>query len=186
MRPGTNSPCVGSSLTLTIALAGAFAAAGCSGHTVPQPLVLETRSVQCGGSPGLLPPCPGAGSCVPDPQQQPPCPTGAGGSECVGKCQCFRGLACAQGEVFDSAPDVCACVPAPATPPPSKVACGGLAGTPCPGIGLCLDDPSDNCDPKYGAADCSGACYCPGFGCASGFALDASPAVCACLPTASR
>jgi hypothetical protein len=36
--------------------------------------------------------------------------------------------------------------------------CGGFAGTPCPQGQLCLDDPSDDCDPDQGGADCIGLC----------------------------
>lgn len=39
-------------------------------------------------------------------------------------------------------------------------ACGGFAGTACPGLGECVDDPSDDCDPQAGGADCSGVCIC--------------------------
>jgi hypothetical protein len=36
--------------------------------------------------------------------------------------------------------------------------CGGIAGFPCPEGKKCVDDPSDNCDPTRGGADCSGIC----------------------------
>ncbi len=36
--------------------------------------------------------------------------------------------------------------------------CGGIAGFPCPAGKKCVDDPSDNCDPTQGGADCSGIC----------------------------
>ncbi|WNG39940.1 hypothetical protein F0U61_44360 [Archangium violaceum] len=36
--------------------------------------------------------------------------------------------------------------------------CGGFAGTPCPKGQLCVDDPSDDCDPERGGADCIGIC----------------------------
>ncbi|MBM7117319.1 hypothetical protein [Archangium primigenium] len=36
--------------------------------------------------------------------------------------------------------------------------CGGFAGLPCPEPLVCVDDPSDSCDPKQGGADCSGIC----------------------------
>jgi hypothetical protein len=41
---------------------------------------------------------------------------------------------------------------------PKKQACGGIAGRPCADGGTCVDDPSDNCDPKRGDADCIGIC----------------------------
>lgn len=36
--------------------------------------------------------------------------------------------------------------------------CGGIAGFPCDGGFTCVDDPSDDCDPNAGGADCSGIC----------------------------
>ncbi len=36
--------------------------------------------------------------------------------------------------------------------------CGGIAGIPCPKGQECVDDPSDDCDPKHGGADCGGVC----------------------------
>lgn len=39
-----------------------------------------------------------------------------------------------------------------------KQMCGGIAGFPCP-VGMkCVDDPSDDCDPAKGDADCAGIC----------------------------
>jgi len=39
-----------------------------------------------------------------------------------------------------------------------KQMCGGIAGFPCPEGKKCIDDPSDNCDPARGGADCAGIC----------------------------
>ncbi len=36
--------------------------------------------------------------------------------------------------------------------------CGGIAGIACTGGSVCIDDPSDSCDPASGGADCSGIC----------------------------
>lgn len=36
--------------------------------------------------------------------------------------------------------------------------CGGIAGIPCPDGQTCIDDPSDDCDPNMGGADCGGIC----------------------------
>ena len=37
-------------------------------------------------------------------------------------------------------------------------ACGGIAGLKCPAEHACTDNPSDDCDPAAGAADCIGIC----------------------------
>lgn len=42
--------------------------------------------------------------------------------------------------------------------PPDPGFCGGIAGIPCPKGQECIDDPSDDCDPNNGGADCSGIC----------------------------
>lgn len=66
--------------------------------------------------------------------------------------------------------------------PPEGPSCGGIAGIPCPGAGQCEDDPSDNCDPDQGGADCGGICTCNVEGdCTSGFVWDSSPEVCGCV-----
>lgn len=39
-----------------------------------------------------------------------------------------------------------------------KQMCGGIAGFPCPDGMKCVDDPTDNCDPTQGGADCAGIC----------------------------
>jgi hypothetical protein len=42
---------------------------------------------------------------------------------------------------------------------PAKArACGGIAGIQCPYGQVCVDDPSDSCDPEHGGADCPGLC----------------------------
>ena len=40
----------------------------------------------------------------------------------------------------------------------SPPVCGGVAGFECPSPLVCVDDPSDNCDPAQGGADCGGIC----------------------------
>jgi len=63
------------------------------------------------------------------------------------------------------------------------VSCGGLLGGPCPGLGKCVDDPNDKCDPAAGAADCAGICSCvQNVLCTTDSKFDSSPAVCACVP----
>jgi hypothetical protein len=43
-------------------------------------------------------------------------------------------------------------------PSPDKESCGGFAGKLCPEGKSCVDDPSDDCDPAKGGADCMGIC----------------------------
>ena len=43
--------------------------------------------------------------------------------------------------------------------------CGGFGGFPCPEGYACIDDPSDDCDPQRGGADCSGICVLGGLSC---------------------
>lgn len=43
-------------------------------------------------------------------------------------------------------------------PGPSLVACGGITGEACPEGFTCVDDPTDDCDPATGGADCLGVC----------------------------
>lgn len=62
--------------------------------------------------------------------------------------------------------------------------CGGIAAFECPGAGSCVDNPNDGCDPERGGADCGGLCECNVRAlCIQGFAFDASPEVCACVPS---
>ena len=64
-----------------------------------------------------------------------------------------------------------------------SVFCGGIAGFPCPGAGQCVDDPSDDCDPENGGADCGGVCQCVANAlCVVGSHFDSSPKVCGCVP----
>jgi hypothetical protein len=68
-----------------------------------------------------------------------------------------------------------------------KVTCGGIAGIKCPEGGLCVDDPSDSCDPQHGGADCGGVCVCDKLArCALGYHFDRSLTVCACVPDAPK
>ncbi len=55
--------------------------------------------------------------------------------------------------------------------------CGGIRGLTCDGTDICVDDPSDSCDPTHGGADCMGSCrpaICSGqtARCAAGFHWD--------------
>jgi hypothetical protein len=61
--------------------------------------------------------------------------------------------------------------------------CGGVAGVRCPGAGVCVDDPHDDCDPESGGADCGGFCECDTLGvCTEGMIWDESPLACGCVP----
>jgi hypothetical protein len=74
--------------------------------------------------------------------------------------------------------------PIPPPPTPVPVHCGGIAAIPCPGAGVCQDDPSDTCDPQQGGADCGGVCSCGPNNklCVKGTVWNGDPAVCACVP----
>ncbi len=84
---------------------------------------------------------------------------------------------CAAGTVCEVQPDgTAACVP-------NGTFCGGIAGFVCAGEGECVDDPTDDCDPNMGGADCGGLCVCNAIGlCVDGFVWDESPEVCGCVP----
>jgi hypothetical protein len=65
----------------------------------------------------------------------------------------------------------------------TPVACGGILARPCPGNGKCVDDPSDDCDPANGGADCGGICSCVQTElCVRGSHFDNAPTVCKCVP----
>ena len=73
------------------------------------------------------------------------------GNEPSGRCNDNRD--CSPGERCDAG----GCLPISGLPP-----CGGFAGLPCPEEGqVCVDDPSDNCNPQNGGADCIGVCVAP-------------------------
>jgi len=160
----------------------------------------------CGGFAGIA--CPGAGSCVDNPNDG--CDPERGGADCGGVCECSAAAAsCPEGVPFDESPDVCACVPAEPVNPcaavlcpvnttcdvidgearcnpiaPSGPFCGGIAALECPGAGTCVGNPNDGCDPARGGADCGGLCECNVLAlCIPGFEFDASPEVCACVAT---
>lgn len=72
---------------------------------------------------------------------------------------------------------------------PQAATCGGFAGTACPEGFECVDDPSDDCDPNNGGADCMGLCEeraCPLLACDpicdNGSVLDANGCeTCECI-----
>jgi hypothetical protein len=170
--------------------------ADCGGICVPQP------GPFCGGIAGFA--CPGAGQCVDDPTDS--CDPEMGGADCGGNCVCVAIALCIQGSHFDTDPKVCACVPDTQPDPcaavrcaagthcevvgedaaacvPNGPECGGFAGIACAGLGRCVDDPSDACDPEMGGADCGGNCVCDALAkCREGSHFDADPKVCTCVP----
>jgi hypothetical protein len=161
----------------------------CCGHTYPSTVCdCSGGSFACYATDAcMIPPdaCGGTGgagggpSCQADSDCAVPavcqaCPDGTSYSCAVGKCV---GGAC-QTEF----------PPCPALDGGTPTTCGGFGNVPCPGIGQCIDDPSDSCDPKNGGADCPGICTCSGatIDCMPGYVFDASPAVCDCVaPNAS-
>ena len=119
---------------------------------------------------------------------------GRGGGDANGKVcgskVCAPGLECCNASCGTCTPPggVCtqqACEPAPGegNPAPKPPFCGGIGGFPCKGGSRCVDDPSDDCDPRRGGADCGGICVCEGLArCRVGYRFDKSPEVCACVP----
>jgi len=161
---------------------------GCDGHTYGNSCFAATagaavehsgacaKGPTCGGIAGIA--CPGTGRCVDDPSDN--CDPATGGADCTGICSCIETVLCIRGTHFDSDPKVCACVPDAPT-------CGGFAGIACPGMGRCVDDPSDNCDPTAGGADCAGICSCiETVLCIRGTHFNSDPKVCSCVPDAKQ
>lgn len=103
----------------------------------------------------------------------------------VNPCDTVR---CAKGTHCEAQQVQCVRAPCPpiaqCVPDGPAVRCGGFAGLVCPGVGSCVDDPSDSCDPMQGGADCGGLCVCstPKSPCGAGKRFDAAPGVCACVP----
>lgn len=69
--------------------------------------------------------------------------------------------------------------------------CGGIQGAVCSGDTVCVDDPTDSCDPNRGGADCSGVCVppppdCRTLGCGRGSYCSACPTathiIFSCIP----
>jgi hypothetical protein len=163
----------------------------------------------CGGFGGFPCPDPDAQDCVDDPSDD--CDPANGGADCGGICvpktsdpcatvRCRAGTVC---QVSDMGSPACVAI---------GPFCGGIAARPCPGLGECIDNPTDSCDPRAGGADCGGVCVCEQTSscprgsvfdssatvcdcaakvcvqnvlCARGTTFDNSPDVCACVPDAS-
>ena len=73
---------------------------------------------------------------------------------------------------------------------PKPTFCGGIAGFPCPEGQTCIDDPSDDCDPNNGGADCGGICVAETNPCAAVLCITGTEcinrngvAVCVPVPT---
>lgn len=73
-----------------------------------------------------------------------------GAGETCGPKMCL--MYCEIGDPFCCGPSTCE-----PKAPPSKL-CGGFANLPCDKGEKCVDDPSDDCDPSSGGADCGGVC----------------------------
>ena len=160
----------------------------------------------CGGVAGF--PCPAGLECIDDPNDE--CDPTMGGADCGGICvpatdacatvRCRAGTHCevdASGTaqcVADPPLDPCAtvrCARGSVCQPneqggagcvPAGPFCGGIAAFMCPGIGECIDDPTDDCSPRTGGADCSGVCVCEQTQtCPRGSVFDSSTKVCACV-----
>lgn len=132
----------------------------------------------------------GEGVCTPLEPEVDACATVrcAAGTECVvvdGRAECqptepnpCAAVLCEVGSICEVIDGEAQCTAVESGP-----FCGGFAGIECPGAGICADDPSDDCDPDNGGADCGGLCECNSLGlCVPGFIFDASPSVCGCVP----
>lgn len=113
----------------------------------------------CGGIGGF--PCPLAGqTCIDNPNDS--CDPNKGGRDCSGICAFLDPVL--QPPAVARSPKVPS-KPAGPKPKLTGAPCGGFLGTPCEGAGeVCIDDPSDDCDPEHGGADCSGICVGPQCG----------------------
>jgi hypothetical protein len=65
---------------------------------------------------------------------------------------CPPGYECQGPQLAWDAPGSCVAIP-----PPGQT-CGGIANLQCPAGQICVEDPTDSCDPQNGGADCGGVC----------------------------
>ncbi|HMI90595.1 MAG TPA: hypothetical protein VK509_04490 [Polyangiales bacterium] len=114
---------------------------------------------------------------------------GTSGGEACGSMTCGDGETCCNPScgICTKPGEGCTKQLCEPTDPPVKdpQRCGGFGGFPCPGLGDCADDPSDDCDPKNGGADCGGICKCtagPTVLCQAGMPFNPDPHVCSCAP----
>jgi hypothetical protein len=96
-------------------------------------------------------------------------------------------IECDPGQHCELEPVICVRAPCPPMPvcvddPAPAPTCGGLGGLDCPGIGECVDDASDSCEPTRGDTDCSGSCECNVIArCMAPLVWDGSAEVCDCV-----
>jgi hypothetical protein len=108
--------------------------------------------VFCGGIAGF--PCPGAGSCIDDPNDD--CDPNQGGADCGGLCVCEAIGLCTDGYAWNSSPEVCGCEPV--TNPCAAVLC--MEGTSCEVI-----EGKPVCVPLPGGQACGAVTCAKGFEC---------------------
>lgn len=77
-------------------------------------------------------------------------------SQCSGDADCKPGYRCGYDPRADCSAD--GWCPQICLPDETPRGCGGFAGTACADGFVCNDDPSDECDPNAGGADCPGVC----------------------------
>jgi hypothetical protein len=128
--------------------------------------------ITCGGFAGIQ--CPEGFECVDDPNDN--CDPQNGGADCGGICKKKEQPSPIPTDSCAAAGGVCGSITSSGILCPSGTVsaahvgecgiggtccvatCGGFAGTACSGGLTCKDDPSDDCDPSKGGADCMGIC----------------------------
>jgi PrcB C-terminal len=94
---------------------------------------------------------------------------------------CVEGQHCEMLEI-ECITTPCNDIPVCVNDAPAVPTCGGIAGIDCPGLGTCLDNPFDSCDPNNGGADCGGLCSCLTTKiCPLGSVWNPAVDVCACV-----
>ena len=69
--------------------------------------------------------------------------------------------ACTDGESTRTTPRSVLGATIAVQPASDPIPCDGFAGLACPDGYVCVDDPTDDCDPDRGGADCAGICTLP-------------------------
>ncbi|KAJ9451570.1 hypothetical protein DIPPA_24865 [Diplonema papillatum] len=150
---------------------------------VKVPLAVCDDKASCGGFLGKS--CDSKSHvCIDDPSDD--CDPLNGGADCIGCCvidqclavKCDAGLTCqlnsmGQAECVKDHIEDKDETSALAAVCKDKAACGGILGESCDSRShVCIDDPSDDCNPLKGGADCSGCCVfdqCLFTKCSAGF-----------------